>query len=65
MVESFKPFDKMKDELLIDLGSKIKNASSAMHIMTIIRDLRGIAYYGSFIGEVTIQNSTAEKINLP
>jgi phosphate uptake regulator len=65
VVESFKPLDKMKDELLIDLGSRIKNARSAMHIMTITRDLRGIAYYGSFIAEVTIQNSTAEKTNLP
>jgi len=65
VVESFKPFDKMKEELLIDLGSKIKDARSAMHLMTIIRDLRGIAYYGSFIAEVTIENSTAEKINLP
>jgi phosphate uptake regulator len=65
VVESFKPFDKMKDELLIDLGSKIKDARSAMHLMTIIRDLRGIAYYGSYIAEVTIENSTAEKINLP
>jgi phosphate transport system protein len=65
VVESFKPLDKMKDELLIDLGSRIKDARSAMHLMTIIRDLRGIAYYGSFIAEVTIENSTAEKINLP
>jgi phosphate uptake regulator len=65
VVESFKPFDKMKEELLIDLGSRIKDARSAMHLMTIIRDLRGIAYYGSFIAEVTIENSTAEKINLP
>jgi phosphate uptake regulator len=65
VVESFKPLDKIKDELLIDLGSRIKDARSAMHLMTIIRDLRGIAYYGSFIAEVTIENSTAEKINLP
>jgi len=65
VVESFKPLDKMKNELLIDLGSQIKDARSAMHLMTIIRDLRGIAYYGSFIAEVTIENSTAEKINLP
>jgi phosphate uptake regulator len=49
VVESFNPLDKMKQELLIDLGSKIKNARSAIHMMTIIRDLRGIAYIGSFI----------------
>jgi phosphate uptake regulator len=64
-VESFKQFDKMKDELLMDLGSRIKDVRSAMHLMTIIRDLRGVAYHGSFIAEVTVQNSTAEKINLP
>jgi phosphate uptake regulator len=65
VVESFKTLDKMKDELLIDLGSRIKDARIAMHLMTIIRDLRGIAYYGSTIAEITIENSTAEKINLP
>jgi phosphate uptake regulator len=65
MVESFEPLDKKKDELLIDIGPKIKDARSAMHIMTIIRDLRGIAYSGRFIAGVTIQNSTSEKTILP
>jgi phosphate uptake regulator len=65
MVESFKSLDKKKDEMLINIGSHIKNARSAMHIMTIIRDLRGIAYSGRFIAGVTIQHSTAEKSILP
>jgi len=65
VVESFKPLDKMKDELLIYLGSRIKDARLAMHLMTIIRDLRGIARYGKSIAEITIGYSTAQKTNLP
>jgi phosphate uptake regulator len=64
-VESFKPLEKMKDELLIDLCPRIKDSHLAMHLSNIIRDLRGIAAYGKFIAEVTIDNSTSEKSNLP
>jgi phosphate uptake regulator len=64
-VESFKPLDKMKDELFIDFCSRIKDSHLAMHLSNIIRDLRGIAAYGKFIAEVTIDNSTYEKSNLP
>jgi phosphate uptake regulator len=64
-VESFKPLDKMKDELLIDLCPRIKDAHSAMHVSNIIRDFRGIANLGKLIAEVIIGNSTAEKSNLP
>jgi len=64
-LDSFKPFDKMKDELLIELGSKVKDARLAMHIMTLIRDLSGIARYAMEIADVTIDHSVAEKNNLP
>jgi phosphate uptake regulator len=64
-VESFKPLDKMKDELLVDLCPRIKDAHLAMHLSNIIRDFRGIANYGKLIAEVIIDNSTAEKNILP
>ena len=64
-VESFEPLDKIKDELLMDLCVRVKDSHLAMHLSNIIRDLRGIAAYGKFIAEVTIDNSTSEKINLP
>jgi phosphate uptake regulator len=64
-LDSFKPFDKTKEELLIDLGYRIKDARLAMHLMTIIRDLSGIVRYAMEIGDVTIDHSVAEKSNLP
>jgi phosphate uptake regulator len=64
-VESFKPIEKTKDELFIDFCSRIKDCHLAMHLSNIIRDLRGIAAYAKFIAEVTIDNSTSEKSNLP
>ena len=64
-VESFEPFEKMRDELSVDLCPRIKDGHLAMSLSNIIRDLRGIAAYSKFIAEVTIDNSTSEKSNLP
>lgn len=64
-LDSFKTLGKMKDDLLIYLGSRIKDASLAMHLMTIIRDLNGIVRYAMEIADVTIDRSVAEKSILP
>jgi len=64
-VESFKPLGEMKDELLKDLCPRIKHADLAMRYSNIIRDFRGIAAHAKFIAEVTIDQSTTEKSNLP
>jgi phosphate uptake regulator len=64
-VESYYLIEKSKDELTKDLCPRIKDGHLAMHLSNIIRDLHGIAEYGKFIAEVTIDNSTAEKSNLP
>jgi len=64
-VESFEPLGKMKDELLVDLCPRIKHADLAMRVSNIIRDFRGIAAHAKFIGEITIDQSTSEKSNLP
>jgi phosphate uptake regulator len=65
VVESFKPLDKMKDELLVDLCPRIKDSHLAMRLANIVRDLRGIARYAKSIAETTIGYSTAQKDNLP
>lgn len=64
-VESFEPLGKMKDELLVELCPRIKNADLAMRLSNIIRDFRGIVAQAKFIAEVTIDHSTSEKSNLP
>jgi len=64
-VESFEPLGKMKDELTVYLCPRIKNADLAMRISNIIRDFRGIAAHAKFIAEITIDQSTSEKSNLP
>jgi phosphate uptake regulator len=64
-VESFEPLQKMKDELLVELCPRIKHADLAMHLSNMIRDFRGIVVHAKFIAEVTIDQSTSEKSNLP
>ena len=65
-VEDLNRFERMKDELVKDLGPRIfKDVQVAMPLMNIIRDLRRIARYGKSIAELTIDNAAAEKSNLP
>jgi phosphate uptake regulator len=64
-VESFGPLQKMKDELLIELCPQIKHADLAMRLSNMIRDFRGIVAQAKFIAEVTIDQSTSERSNLP
>jgi phosphate uptake regulator len=64
-VESFEPLQKMKDELLVDLCPRIQHADLAMRLSNIIRDFRGIVAHAKFIAEVTIDQSTSERSNLP
>jgi phosphate uptake regulator len=63
--ESIKRFEETKEELIKKIGPQIKNAEVGMRLMNIIRDIRRITRYGKSIAEVTINNSVAEKGNLP
>jgi len=64
-VESIKHFEETKEELIKKVGPQIKDVHAGMRLMNIIRDLRRVARYGKSIAEVTINNSAAEKSNLP
>jgi Na+/phosphate symporter len=64
-MESFKALDKRKDELVKDIVPRIKDGDVLTSLMNVIRDLRGIARYGKSIAEITIDNSSVEKNNLP
>jgi len=64
-VESFEPLGKMKDELTVYLCKRVKNADLAMRLSNIIRDFRGIVTHAKFIAEITIDQSTSERSNLP
>jgi hypothetical protein len=64
-VESFEPLQKMRDELLVELCPKIKHADLVMRLSNMIRDFRGIVAHAKFIAEVTIDQSTSERSNLP
>jgi len=63
--ESIKRFEETKEELIKKIGPQIKNVEVGMRLMNIIRDISRTTRYGKSIAEVTINNSVAEKGNLP
>jgi phosphate uptake regulator len=65
-VEALEPFEEKREELITKLGPRVfKDGQVGLHLINIIRGLNRIARYGKFIAEITIDNSTAEKSNLP
>jgi len=64
-LESIDNFEKTKEELRKKLIPQIKDTEARPHVSDIIRDLSGVARYAMEIAEITIDNSVAEKSNLP
>jgi hypothetical protein len=52
--------------LIRTAGPRIfKNGQTGLHLINLIRDVRGVGVYGEAIAEITIDYTTAEKNNLP
>ena len=64
-LDSSKPIEKRNDELAKDVSFRIKDFQVLTPLMNIIRDFSGIVRYAMTIADVTIDNSVAEKSNLP
>ncbi len=64
-LDSSKPIEKRNDDLTKDLALRIKDFQVLTPLINIIRDFSGIVRYAMTIADVTIDNSVAEKNNLP